>query len=68
MISVLSVRQNLIRNIDAYNTYNSTFNTFKLAKELFQEQLDKNIKAEFIVNMAQNERSIANTVNDQAQA
>lgn len=68
LATAFTLKQALLQNIDAYGVYNSTFQTFKDAKNILQQQLDIKLKADMIVDAASNSRNIAGSVNDYAQA
>ena len=54
MSSVATIKQAIDTNTDAYSVYNLTYESYKKGKEILQEQLDKKIKADMIVDLAAN--------------
>ena len=50
----LVLKQSITLTLDAYSTYNFTFDTYHLAKRILQDQLTKKTKADVIVQSAQN--------------
>ena len=64
--AALATKERLTENLDAYLTFNLTFQTYQMAKKIIQKQLDRKTMSDVVVQMASNQASLARTVNDNA--